>query len=133
MASWKEGFISILLLFCHLISQGFRQWNFRNKGLIIYPAMVTFLGNITHNFQRLQALKKFGHFCMFALHVHSVACLGRISVFPKTVVTSSNFKIGIMPKQQSPFGDQHIYHSQWQCLIDFLCMQNQWTFPACIL
>lgn len=68
---------------------------------MVYPPILTFLGNITHIFERLQAFKKVWHFCVFLLHVHSVTYLGCISVFPETIVTSSNSKLGIMPKQQN--------------------------------
>lgn len=75
--------------------------NFGKKGLKVYSAMVTFLGNLSHFFQRLQAVKKVWHCCVLLLPVHSVACLGCLNIFPKTAVSSSNLKLGIRPKQQT--------------------------------
>lgn len=62
--------------------------------------MVTFLGNLTHIFQRLHTLKK-GYYCVCSYFVGTFpAGLGCVNIFSKTSGTS-NLKPGIMPEQQN--------------------------------
>lgn len=78
---------------------------------MVYSAIVIFHGDLTHIFQGLQALKKVRH-CVFLLHGHSVASLDCVNISSKTTVNFFKSETWCYAKAtESPFGDQHIYHS----------------------